>query len=228
MNPFELQSELVRQWLGVVGLAATGSTNAAPVLSQQTTNLWRESEYPAVPWPGLQALSWPWSGDLWSGTLFSSVTPPGSPWQLSHAISPNPFVPWLPPLAHWMPPFALWMPWSAWSMPQWPWGQSPWLMSFAPWSFSASPWPFAGLAGSAAFGAWPFLSCSAMPGSAAPLYAWQPTAPTASDMLNQVAAAYQTASGHAVASVLGSIGPPMEARTYGQPWWHVPTLPGYS
>jgi len=40
-----------------------------------------------------------------------------------------------------------------------------------------------------------------------------------SNIIEQIATNYRTASGYAVAAVVGPLGAALDPRTYGEPWW---------
>lgn len=52
---------------------------------------------------------------------------------------------------------------------------------------------------------------------------WMPYAPPSrnpgADLLEQMATNYRTASGYAVAAVIGPLNAALDPRTYGEPWW---------
>lgn len=94
-----------------------------------------------------------------------------------------------------------------WLMP--PWFQAPAWQAPTPFSMGlTAPIPVTW--------AWPWNSAwSAMPWFAA---GSRPSNPGA-DLIEQVAANYRSASGYAVAAVLGPFGTALDPRTFGQPWW---------
>ena len=223
MDFFEWQAELAKQWLCLAGQTVETALNASMALASAAMPPPNETETVLTPWPSPPDMSWTW---------------PAAPAQLANQFGPNPFA-------------QVW-PWTAWPIPQMPWGQSPSFLPFmpmsllpgmaslpamaslmpaslTPWPFGSTTWPLAAtFLPSGGFGSSPALfgaptawllpvlpQAAAFPG-------WQPPPPTATDMLEQVAAAYRTAGGHAVAIVLGPMGAPLDPRSYGQPWWNSP------
>ncbi len=140
MNPFELQTELACQWLGLLGLAAETVANAGLLLGHQSLDLCSAPDPGPLAWLGLTASSWP---------------RPADPFQLMQAIAPD--------------PFAMFMPSMVWPMAQWPWGHASTFMAFVPWSFGASPWQLTGLWGATAYGGWPSAWSTMGAGFASPV-----------------------------------------------------------
>jgi hypothetical protein len=46
-----------------------------------------------------------------------------------------------------------------------------------------------------------------------------PSRNPSADLLEQMATNYRTASGYAVAAVIGPLNAALDPRTYGEPWW---------
>ena len=93
-------------------------------------------------------------------------------------------------------PFAPWMSAWSWAVPT-PHATSMYNPLTITWPLAWSgTWPF-----------FPWASNASAPAS------------TGNDLMEQVASSYRTASGYAVAAVMGPFGAALDPRTYGQPWW---------
>ncbi len=206
MDLFDLQAEFASHWLGLLGLSAETALNAGASLANS-----------AVPSPSepQSNLSSP------SHASVASLPCLADPFQFMQVFAPK--------------PFDLSSSWTAWPMTQLPWGQLPWAQvpsflammpwsfgrTFDPWSFGAGAWPVGGIGGSMAM----FGLSSAWGGSSSgygtPFFGWPPAAPTAADVLEQVAATYRSAGGHAVAMALAPMRTPQASSNCGQ-WWPSP------
>lgn len=74
-----------------------------------------------------------------------------------------------------------------------------------------------------ALGSWPSPGFMLGTGYVAADFGWQLGSPTPTQILENVATAYRSASGHAVAIVLGPMGASLDPMRCGQPWPQFPT-----
>ena len=180
MNPFELQAELMRQWLGLASAMASATMAACNDVAQQSTAVWsrglagepsRPPAWPLGMWPSMGAAQpsgfFPISNPFMPSAMQASW-PMMAPWASMMG--------WQAPVASPMQAFApmlqLWTgPWTA-------------MLSQPPW--------------------WMAPSRPRNPGT---------------ELIDQAATTYRTASGYAVAAVMGPFGAALDPRTYGQPWW---------
>lgn len=179
MNPFELQAELTRQWLGFAGAMASATMSACAGLAQQSASAWSRGL------TGPESRAPTWTLGMWPSM---GTVPTSSFFQPS-----NPFMP-LPLQGAW-PSAAPWNGMMGWPFP----APSP-MLAFAPMMQAwAGPW-------TAMLAQMPWWTMPA------------PRNPGA-ELIEQVATNYRTASGYAVAAVMGPFGATLDPRIYGQPWW---------
>ena len=182
MNPFELQAEFARQWLGFAGAMTSATMAAFTSLAQQSAAVWSRSlSGQHVHFPAWQPGIWPSMGSSQPPSLFPFANPfMPSAIQTSWPMLP----PWTGLMGGWPAPAAL--------SPVNPF--SPMLQVWTgPWTamLSQPPW-------------WLAPSRPRNPGA---------------ELLEQVATSYRSASGYAVAAVMGPFGAALDPRIYGQPWW---------
>lgn len=187
MNPFELQAELTRQWLGLMSTAAAAVTEACLAAGRQSLNTLSDSSSRSLTAPSFTA---PMLMPQW------------------------PFNPFQPDLFGRSNPYGAATPWTAWPM-----SMGAWPTTYGSFPFGATAWPFPGLPGLALPWGWPSPWSMAAGGFGAAFPGWRMGPPSAGEFMDQVATAYRSASGHAVAAVLGPMGMPLDPRTFGVPWW---------
>lgn len=143
-------------------------------------------------------------------------------------------MPWPAPTTSFQNPFSLpWMPNATSFAPaafSTPFATSPWQSNpFAPW-LSLFTGQTAGLPTAPTLPMLPFAPAIAqfwtpwafMPTAATTAWTSPFSAPSrnpGADLLEQMATNYRTASGYAVAAVIGPLNAALDPRTYGEPWW---------
>lgn len=193
MNPFEMQAEFARQWLGLVNSATTAVAEACFAIGRQSAEMWDRNGASGMglAGPSLPMPAWP---NPFQPSLFGASNPFAafSPWTALQMT--------MPPSAS---PFSAFAPWAAPYTP------------FAAFPFTATPWQFAAFPAATLPWSWPSpwsMAAGAMPG-------WGAAPPSAADVIDQVATAYRSASGHAIAVVLGPLRAPLDSRPHDEPWW---------
>lgn len=194
MNPFELQAQFARQWLDLVQTMTKTAVNACASMNEQTAGLWRRS----MPWTATAApyqaapFPFPWL----SGAAPFGMPTPTMPFAATNSWKANPFAPWLSMLTG-----------NTTGFPGMP-GMSAFpvipMMPFAP----AMPQMW--------------MPWASMPALTAPPWTGlfgTPQRDPGAEFIEQMATNYRTASGYAVAAVIGPLNAALDPRTYGEPWW---------
>jgi hypothetical protein len=143
------------------------------------------------------------------------------PWQFPATPAPTPFAPFPWATSAWptmMPSPGSW----GFSAPLAtnPWSANPftaWMTAFTgPASYTTTPFA-TGM--TSLWAPWTFaFAPPASPMSWASPFSMPSRNPSA-DLLEQMATNYRTASGYAVAAVIGPLNAALDPRTYGEPWW---------
>ena len=133
----------------------------------------------------------------WNRTLSGSVGQPQIPWPLNawQVLAGSYAAPALPFTNQFFAPAAP----TFWPFPAW---MSAPPMAFAPPVMVTWAWPWG-----AQWPAAPWLAASSRPAN------------LGTELVEQVAASYRTASGYAVAAIMGPFGTALDPRTFGEPWW---------
>lgn len=197
MNPFQLQAEMLRQWLDLTGAMATAAMAAWRDIGQQSVSAWSKGGVPVYP-------------------AASAGPMPG--WPPFGMMGANAFTPWMNVLGSQSPLMNAFGTQS--SFPMWPQLPSPWTAMMFGQASPFSPFTMASPAALSALMPWAWPSLAApSPGP------WWSTgrlfAPPPETLFEQIATNYRTASGYAAATVLGPFGTALEPRIFGQPWWQV-------
>lgn len=134
MNPFQLQAEFARQWLGLATSMASAAMAASNMMAEQMASGWTRALSGAT---GHSNNAWP--GNLWSGFAAPSATPSlpfANPFMNSAAPASWPTPPWMSALGWGAPTPALTSFFGpvtvTWT---WPWGGA---SPFLPWSTGTS------------------------------------------------------------------------------------------
>jgi hypothetical protein len=85
-----------------------------------------------------------------------------------------------------------------------------------PFAMGTMPFPF-NMGMTSPWTPWAFGPTSGTAPWASPLSS--PSRNSGADLLEQMATNYRTASGYAVAAVIGPLNAALDPRTYGEPWW---------
>jgi|LNFM01.1.fsa_nt_gb hypothetical protein len=196
-NPFELQAQLMQQWLSMAQAMTSASTSAFTAMSQQAASNWSVAFAQAMQ-PQL-------------GPFAAFQASPGGAWPMAMPAGPAAFA---------FNPFALQQP-MGWPPSPWPFamGSNPW-MAFGMMPQASFMTPFAAVGPMA----WMNLWARGPMGFTAP---WMPmSSPVrnpAQDLMEQAAATYRSVSGYAVAAVLGPLGTAVQPKSPGDaPWWQLP------
>ncbi|MGE0697734.1 MAG: hypothetical protein AB7O57_01430 [Hyphomicrobiaceae bacterium] len=213
MNPFAFQADLARTWLEAAGNTARIAMSTWLSLGERTAEAMGVSPSRSPSMSLATPFSFPWLAAPMSAGM-PSANPFAAFWQ--GAMTPAwPFVPgaawWTGAPMGMTPPFGLGSAFGS-ASPHGlasPFGAPAFLAAAAMWPFASG----ANLMGTNLLGA-------GFPG-ANPLAAWTGYGARSSgaEIVEQVAASYRSASGYAVAAVIGPLGAALDPRTMGKPWW---------
>lgn len=239
MNPFQLQVAFFEQWFGMANALTTATVQAWTTMGQQAMTTWTTAVKKAADQTGsfgASAAGFSWPPAMPFGTQGFGFGPFG--------VAANPFQPAAMGFPAWasffMPQgFAALPGLFAAQQPAWP---------FAPW-LSQSNGPSSWMPGSPMPADWmqmPWMAAFAPPHNAFDMTSFLrvPPAPSwpqssaqdwetstravaeagaaGAELIEQVASTYRSASGYAVAAIVGPLGVALDPRTFGEPWWNTP------
>ncbi len=242
MNPFQLQAALFEQWFGMANVLTTATVQAWTSIGQQAMTTWTTAINQAADQTrslGTSSTGYSWPSPMPFGTqgfgfgTFGAGANPFQPAAMGFPAWASFFMPqgfatlpgfFAPQQPAW--PFAPWLgqsnsPASWMTAPTLPayWMQLPWMAAFAPPRNAFDMTPFLRVPPAPT---WPQSSPQDWESSTR---AVAEAGAAGAELLEQVASTYRSASGYAVAAIVGPLGVALDPRTFGEPWWNTPSAP---